>query len=108
MPLASVHSDHHGERTMPMNITVGLSKKVGQRDYGSLGATCEVAFEAEHRLLDGDLEGFHQRVKSAFAACRQAVQEELARQQQPPGTVNGNGHAEKPPAEATAPAAARN
>ena len=94
---------------MPMNIKVGLAKKVGLPAYGSLGATCEVTFEAEYRLLDADLEGFHQRVKNTFAACRQAVQEELTRQQQPPGSTNGNGHAEEPrPADAPPSAPAHN
>jgi len=44
---------------MPMTITTGLSKKVGLPDYGSLGVTCNVTFEADHNLLDRDLEGFH-------------------------------------------------
>lgn len=92
---------------MPLTVNVGLSKKIGLPDYGSLGASCHVEYEADACLLNTDLEGFHRQVKNAFIACKQAVQDELHRHQsaeaaaQPPPT-NGkpsnaqprtNGHA---------------
>ena len=65
---------------MAVTLSVGLQKKVGLPDYGSFGASCHVEFEIDRCLIDQDLDGFHQKVAGAFAACRQAVNDQLAQQ----------------------------
>jgi len=96
---------------MPLKLTVGLAKKVGQPNYGSLGASCGVEVELESSLLGGDPDAFRARVRDAFVACRRAVDDELERLQSAldvPSTYgaehsgsNGNGydngHVHSPP-----------
>jgi len=75
---------------MPLKISVGLCKKSGLPDYGSVGANCNVEFEVDQSLLENDLQAFHQRVAKAYSACRQAIDDELGRDKAPQN--GGNGH----------------
>ncbi len=85
---------------MPMKINVGLTKKVGLPDYGSLGASCNVEFEVELALL-ADTDGFHRRVEVVFGACRDAVTAELSQHKEPNGQ-NGKTSAAARPTNGTA------
>ena len=64
-----------------LKLNLGISKKIGLPDYGSLGTTCNVEVEVDGRLIFDDLDGFHQKVRQAYVACAQAVNDELVRQQ---------------------------
>jgi hypothetical protein len=83
---------------MPLKLNLGLARKIGQPDYGSLSASCHIEVELDQSLLNSDLDGFHAKVKQAFVACNQAVKDELHRQaenNQSAGSSssgNGNGH----------------
>ena len=64
---------------MPLKLNVGLSKKVGLPNYGSLGASCHVEVELDHGLIFQDQAAWQHKVEQAFEACRAAVDLELQR-----------------------------
>jgi hypothetical protein len=99
---------------MALRLNVGVSRKVGLPDYGSVGASCNVEIELDAGLIERDLDAFHARVRDVYVAAHQAVHDELARLQapveplhdppaQPPrqtsnGQAAGNGHVDRPSA----------
>jgi hypothetical protein len=81
---------------MPLKLNVGISRKVGLPSYGSVGASCNLELELDASLLEKDLDGFHARIRGAYAAAHQAVHDELARLQAPvdaSGAVPSRAHA---------------
>lgn len=61
-----------------LKLNVGTNRKVGLPDYGSAGASCNLEVELDTGLFH-DLDGLQQVVRRAYAACNQAVQDELTR-----------------------------
>jgi hypothetical protein len=72
---------------MPLKASVGLSRKVGQENYGSLGANCQLEIELDNALVN-DAEAFHEKIRRLYALANQAVVDQLAR--------NGNGTSQPP------------
>ena len=77
---------------MPLKLNVSVSKKIGQPDFGSLGASCAVEVELPHNIVFDDLEAFHRHARNVYVAATQAVNDELARHQQAPNAASSNGH----------------
>ena len=75
---------------MPLKLSVGLSKKIGQPDFGSLGASCSVELELDSHVIARNPALLQQQAQQAFASCAQAVEGELARQRSPNGQSNGS------------------
>ena len=84
---------------MPLILNVGLAKELRQPDGGSVGASCDVRVELD-AAWTGDPDAFHRRVRNAYAACRQAVNRELARQTTGPSGNGAHGVIRRKPAHA--------
>ena len=69
---------------MPLKVNVSVSKKVGQPDFGSLGASCAVEVELPNNIVFDDLEAFHRHARSVYIAATQAVNDEFARDTERP------------------------
>ena len=78
---------------MPMTVKVGLTRKVGQPNYGSLGASCDVQLELDGTLLFADPQGLQDRIRSAYAECERAIAAELDRQTSSEETSTRHGSA---------------
>jgi hypothetical protein len=56
---------------MPLTLNVGISRKLGQADFGSLGAHCNLSVELDPAVLQGDAETLQRHVRHvrhAYAA----------------------------------------
>jgi hypothetical protein len=66
---------------MPLKLNVGASKKVGEANYGSRGASVNVEMELDSALVN-DPPRLQERIRQLFGLVRASLAEEL----------NGNGH----------------
>ena len=72
---------------MPLKVNVGLSRKVGEANYGSRGANINVEMEFDSSLVSepGKLQS---RIRQLFGLVRTSLAEELNGSKEP---ANGNG-----------------
>ncbi|MCK4516677.1 MAG: hypothetical protein KAU31_15560, partial [Spirochaetaceae bacterium] len=60
-----------------IKLNAGFSRKVGEPNYGSRGASVNVELEVESGLI-GDPDGLMARIRKLFDIARQSVDSELA------------------------------
>jgi len=95
-----------------IKLNAGVSRKVGQPNFGSRGASVNVELELESSATQ-DANVLHDRIRRLFAIARDAVDEELGMSGQagapqagqqpgasPRPAANGNGHTVRPASEA--------
>ena len=79
-----------------LKLNVGLSKKVGEANYGSRGASVNLELEMDSSLV-GDADRLKERIRHLFGLAKASVDEELnAAAGQPAANGNdaaGNDHA---------------
>jgi hypothetical protein len=76
---------------MPLKLNVGLSKKVGDPNYGSRGASVNVELELESALV-ADPDKLKERIRQLFGSLRSSLAEELNGNGKDSPAANTNGH----------------
>ena len=61
---------------MPMKLNVGLSRKVGEANYGSRGATVNLELEVDSTLAS-EPERLQERIRELFGLANASIDEEL-------------------------------
>ena len=62
---------------MAIKAIVSFTQKLGQPDYGSVGAGCEIEVELDSALLSRDPSELRGQLDIAYLTCRQAVSTQL-------------------------------
>ena len=73
-----------------IKLNAGFSRKIGESNFGSRGASVNVELELESHLIN-DPDGLRSRISGLFDLARQPVDDELHSQAQTPGNSNNNG-----------------
>jgi len=81
---------------MPVKLNIGLSRKVGEANYGSRGASVNLEVELDSGIVS-DQQRFQERVRALYAQARQSINAELDLPGETPATEppvsQRNGHA---------------
>jgi hypothetical protein len=76
---------------MPMKLNVGLSRKVGEPNYGSRGASVNLELELDNSLVEQP-KRLRDRIRQLYQMAKASVDEELNANSQEPANGAGNGH----------------
>lgn len=76
---------------MPMKLNVGLSRKVGEPNYGSRGASVNLELELDNSLVEQP-ERLRERIRQLYQLAKASVDEELNASSQEPANGASNGH----------------
>jgi len=76
---------------MPMKLNVGLSRKVGEPNYGSRGASVNLELELDNSLVEQP-ERLRERIRQLYQLAKASVDEELNASSPEPVNGSGNGH----------------
>jgi len=77
---------------MPVKLNIGLSRKVGEPNYGSRGASINLEVELDSGVLQ-DAAQLRERVRDLYQLARQSIDEELHR----PADVEVSPHSDERP-----------
>src|SRR5207253_2873718 len=75
---------NEGGTRMPLKLNVGASKKVGEANYGSRGASINLELELDANLVS-EPSKLQDKIRQLFGLVRTSLAEEL-------NAGNGNGH----------------
>jgi hypothetical protein len=75
---------------MPMKLNVGLSRKVGEPNYGSRGASVNLELELDNSLVEQP-ERLRDRIRQLYQLAKASVDEELNGTGQQPAANNNHG-----------------
>lgn len=80
---------------MPLKLNVGASKKVGESNYGSRGASVNLEMELDSGLMN-DPPKLQEKIRALFGLVRTSLAEELNGNGHDHAPANGNGHSQPP------------
>ena len=78
---------------MPLKLNCGLTRKIGEANYGSRGASINVEMELDSALVTEPTK-LQDRIRQLFAVVRASLTEELNGNGHAAPQENGNGHAQ--------------
>jgi hypothetical protein len=74
-----------------LKLNIGLSRKVGEANFSSRGASVNLELEVESGLVR-EPDKLHEKIRSLFSLAKRSVEEELNGQSHADQNGNGNGN----------------